>query len=229
MSKYITNVYKIYTPEDELKIFIGSTPDYKKVLHKIKNKHFEEWCKNVDKSTLKVKLIKSYAVLNKEEEKQRKKYWITKYSNYGYSVINNKNEKNEDIVNVTLKGVSITQIVHIFGNKIISVSKDKVSPCNSPSSPSRSSSSTSLGSSSHSCSSSSSSSPSGSTSIHIPKSNAFQENSNYVDELKNILSLRNSNKNMSDITNKKISEIKKIPIENNFLDELKNTLSKRKK
>ena len=70
MSKYITNVYKIYTPDDELKIFIGSTSDYKKVLYKIKNKHFEEWCKNVDKSTLKVKLIKSYAVLNKEEEKQ---------------------------------------------------------------------------------------------------------------------------------------------------------------
>jgi hypothetical protein len=136
--KYIISIYKISTNEDKLRVFIGSTKKniqyllsfYIKNYNQNVNNHLYEWIKLLNKSKLKIKLLKSYPVSNKEEKHQREEYWINKYTKYGYGVINNlKNitdnldKKENEIIYVCLKDISMTRLLNMFGDNIISISK----------------------------------------------------------------------------------------------------------
>ena len=136
--KYIISIYKISTNEDKLRVFIGSTKKniqsllsfYIKNYNQNVNNHLYEWIKLLNKSKLKIKLLKSYPVLNKEEKYQRELYWINKYTKYGYGVINNLqnitenlDKKENEIIYVCLKDISMTRLLNMFGDNIISISK----------------------------------------------------------------------------------------------------------
>ena len=136
--KYIISIYKISTNEDKLRVFIGSTKKniqsllsfYIKNYNQNVNNHLYEWIKLLNKSKLKIKLLKSYPVSNKEEKHQREVYWINKYTKYGYGVINNLqnitenlDKKENEIIYVCLKDISMTRLLNMFGDNIISISK----------------------------------------------------------------------------------------------------------
>ena len=136
--KYIISIYKISTNEDKLRVFIGSTKKniqsllsfYIKNYNQNVNNHLYEWIKLLNKSKLKIKLLKSYPVSNKEEKHQRELYWINKYTKYGYGVINNLqnitenlDKKENEIIYVCLKDISMTRLLNMFGDNIISISK----------------------------------------------------------------------------------------------------------
>jgi hypothetical protein len=136
--KYIISIYKISTDEDKLRVFIGSTKKniqfllsfYIKNYNQNVNNHLYEWIKLLNKSKLKIKLLKSYPVSNKEEKHQRELYWINKYTKYGYGVINNLqnitenlDKKENEIIYVCLKDISMTRLLNMFGDNIISISK----------------------------------------------------------------------------------------------------------
>ena len=82
-SKFITYIYKITSKQDKFKLFIGSTKQKIKTLFSFflkdieKNKNHPnnlyKWIKNLDKKFLKIKLLKSYAVNNKEEQREKEK------------------------------------------------------------------------------------------------------------------------------------------------------------
>ena len=136
--KYIISIYKISTNEDKLRVFIGSTKKniqsllsfYIKNYNQNVNNHLYEWIKLLNKLKLKIKLLKSYPVSNKEEKHQRELYWINKYTKYGYGVINNLqnitenlDKKENKIIYVCLKDISMTRLLNMFGDNIISISK----------------------------------------------------------------------------------------------------------
>lgn len=139
--KYIINIYKITSKEDKLKLFIGSTKEKLKSLLSFfikdlnsnlgsnRKNHLYNWIRNLETSCLKIKLIKSYPVSGKEEQEEREKYWIKKYENYGYDVLHNpfKNslkKQNLEKLYVCIENISMEEIVKTFGDKIISISKN---------------------------------------------------------------------------------------------------------
>jgi len=136
-TKYITYIYKITTKEDKLRLFIGSTKEKLQtlLLFFIKNlntnhkNNLYEWIRPLNKSNLKIKLIKSYPVSNKDEQKKREQYWIKKYKTYGYDVIHNplrKTETKEEKgkIYVCIENVTMSEVLKKYGDKIVYISKN---------------------------------------------------------------------------------------------------------
>ena len=231
--KHLINIYKISTTDDILKIFIGSTKKNIKNINNIlkcnKNNNLYNWIKDLNKNNLKIKLIKSYAVKNKLEKKQRENYWVNKYMNYGYNVIHNykinKDSKTEKIY-VCIEDVSMEILLEKFGSKILYMSREsfhennKSNDVNIPHPPpiiktERKINTEQIG---------------GLKKDEI-KRDEIKKERNYMDELKNILTKRtDTNKSISELTNKKIMvKCEKqvsiiLPLQvsyTNILDELK--------
>ena len=248
-SKYIIYIYKILSLEDNSKIFISSTVENLQTLllfyiknYSVKNNLYE-WIKPLNKSKLKIKLIKCYWVLNKTEQENRENYWINKYIKCGFDVINNNNLNDSEIVEkiyVCLKGVSMTQLLNTFGNKIVSMSKEdfniqpnihsNIQPNIQPNIQSN------IHSNIHSNIQPDIPSP-----LILVKHNVNIKSKNvnpvgeqgYFNELKNILLQRKtSNKSISEITNKKVKIKSDTPIVapllvfSNIIDELKSKMKK---
>ena len=139
-NKYITYVYKIYTSDDKTQLFISSTSENLSslLLFFIKNTQntqntqntiLYEWIRTLNKSNLKIKLIKSYPVLNIEDQEKREKYWIKKYKNYGYSVIHNPIKNvilNKEKIYVCIENTTMDEIIRHFGKRVLSISKEKI-------------------------------------------------------------------------------------------------------
>ena len=231
--KYITYIYKILTKEDKLKLFVGST---KEKLHDLlqyfirncnsnKTNNLYQWIRPLHKSNLQIKLIKSYPVSNKDEQKKREKYWIRKYTDYGYNVIHNPVKKIDEPktntkIYICLQNVSMAEIISQFGDKIVSISKEEIQ-------------------SSHPPFQKNSNQPppppplkrlTFSTSTSKPVKQSVSSGG-YMSELSNILNRRNSSGlSISELTNKKTPP-KKLKLEknkdepyDNILDELKATI-----
>jgi hypothetical protein len=140
-SKFITYIYKITSKQDKFKLFIGSTKQKIKTLFSFflkdieKNKNHPnnlyKWIKNLDKTFLKIKLLKSYAVNNKEEQREKEKKWINKYKKDGFIVINNPfNESKNNVTKIKEKklyvcfeNISINELILNYGSNILSISK----------------------------------------------------------------------------------------------------------
>lgn len=136
-TKYIAYVYKIYTSDDKTKLFISSTREKIStlLLFFIKNSKttqkstLYDWIRPLNKSNLKIKLIKSYPVLNKEDQEKREKYWIKKYKNYGYSVIHNPIKNiivNKEKIYVCIENTTMDEIIRHFGQRVLSISKEEI-------------------------------------------------------------------------------------------------------
>jgi hypothetical protein len=145
-TKYITYVYKIYTCDDKTQLFISSTREKLSTLLLFFIKNYQnsrhcnstqkttlyEWIGPLDKSNLKIKLIKSYPVLNKDDQEKREKYWIKKYKNYGYSVIHNpikniiENKENKEKIYVCIENTTMEEIIRHFGKRVLSISKEEI-------------------------------------------------------------------------------------------------------
>lgn len=138
-TKYITYIYKIFTDEDKLRLFIGSTKENLKnlLMFFIKNLQTKKknilynWINSLNTSKLKIKLIKSYPVSNIDEQRKREKYWIDKYKNYGYDVLykpfknkEKEKEKENSKIYICLENVTMESIIEKYGNKIIYISKN---------------------------------------------------------------------------------------------------------
>jgi len=137
ITKYITYIYKITTKEDKLRLFIGSTREklptlllfFIKNLNTNHKNNLYEWIRPLNKSNLKIKLIKSYPVSNKDEQKKREKYWIKKYKAYGYDVVHNpfrKTEAKEEKgkIYVCIENVTMSEVLKKYGDKIVYISKN---------------------------------------------------------------------------------------------------------
>lgn len=136
-TKYIAYVYKIYTSDDKTVLFISSTREKIStlLLFFIKNSKttqkstLYDWIRPLNKSNLKIKLIKSYPVLNKEDQEKREKYWIEKYKNYGYSVIHNPIKNiivNKEKIYVCIENTTMDEIIRKFGKRVLSISKEEI-------------------------------------------------------------------------------------------------------
>ena len=136
-TKYIAYVYKIYTSDDKTRLFISSTREKIStlLLFFIKNSKttqkstLYDWIRPLNKSNLKIKLIKSYPVLNKEDQEKREKYWIKKYKNYGYSVIHNPIKNiivNKEKIYVCIENTTMDEIIRHFGKRVLSISKEEI-------------------------------------------------------------------------------------------------------
>lgn len=142
-NKYITYIYKITTKENKIRLFIGSTREnlqtlllfFIKDLKTDRKNNLYNWIRPLDTSKLKIKLIKSYPVSDKDEQQKREKYWIKKYKNYGYEVLHNpfqseKKENPKEKIYVCLENVTMESIIKKYGDKIISISRNGFSPSN---------------------------------------------------------------------------------------------------
>jgi hypothetical protein len=136
-TKYIAYVYKIYTSDDKTRLFISSTREKIStlLLFFIKNSKTNqkstlyEWIRPLSSTNLKIKLIKSYPVLNKEDQEKREKYWIKKYKNYGYSVIHNPIKNiivNKEKIYVCIENTTMDEIIRHFGKRVLSISKEEI-------------------------------------------------------------------------------------------------------
>jgi hypothetical protein len=136
-TKYIASVYKIYSSDDKTVLFISSTSEQLSslLLFFIKNSkttkksELYNWIRPLSSSNLKIKLIKSYPVLNKEDQEKREKYWIRKYTNYGYSVIHNPIEEiisYKEKIYVCIENTSMNEIIKHFGKRVLSISKEEL-------------------------------------------------------------------------------------------------------
>lgn len=247
-TKYISYVYKITTAEDTTRLFIGSTREKIQtlLLFFIKNSNTNQtnklydWIRPLKKNLLKIKIIKSYPVSDKDEQKKREKYWVKKYETYGYEVIHNpyqlkKTKSIEGKLYVCFENVSMEEIIKKYGDKVIYISKNNLGF---------------LSDSSHN----SKVSPPPPPPITLPKTNIIKkpskplpvtEGDSYLNELKNFLMLRRSsnlsvaelaNQNKPNITIKKDKiKIKKIVFKpltptinpgQELLKELKRTIKK---
>ena len=123
--KYIFYVYKLITSEDPIKVYITGTSNRTKI--DLQNEFYKQWISCLNTSSVTKKVIKSYPVLNKEEEELKTRYWVNKYKKYGYDVLTSLKEKQEEKnrIYVCLENVSMSEIVALFGDKIISISKEK--------------------------------------------------------------------------------------------------------
>jgi hypothetical protein len=229
-TKYISYVYKITTKEDKTRVFISSTNENLQnlLLFFIKNSNTNQknklydWIRPLKKSLLKIKLIKSYPVIDKDEQKKREIYWIKKYETYGYEVIYNpyqlkKNKKIESKLFVCFENVSMEEIIKRYGEKILCISKNNFNFSSNnpklslqiPSAP-----------------------PPPPPLIPLQKTNIVSkkqeiikplpvsEGDGYMNELKNLLLLRNSsNLSLSELSKKNKPEIK---IKNNMKNNIKN-------
>lgn len=243
--KYITYIYKITTKEDKIRLFIGSTREnlqtllffFIKDLNTDRKNNLYNWIKSLDTSKLKIKLIKSYPVTNKDEQRNREKYWIKKYKNYGYEVLHNpfqskKKETSEGKIYVCLENVTMESIIKKYGDKIIYISRNDFSPLNNTSS-----------SISKKPLSIPQPLPLKTLNVTKPKKPLpVNSGEGYLNELKNMLSLRKSsklsicelakqNKPKMDIKPKKIIIPKKIviskpPEKMDLLTELKNKIKR---
>lgn len=138
-TKYISYIYKITTKEDKTRLYIGSTREkiQNLLLFFIKNSNTNQqnnlydWIRPLKKQLLKIKIIKSYPVVDKDEQKKREKYWIKKYETYGYEVIHNpyefKNANKEGKLYVCFENVSMEEIIKRYGKKVICVSRNNFS------------------------------------------------------------------------------------------------------
>lgn len=234
MSKYIIYVYKILSEEYPVEIFISSSSIKDTRILPLGSK-FEKWSAKMDKLLLKKKLIKGYPVSNDEDEEIKTRYWINKYKKYGYIVSSYLEEKEDKKYKlyVCLENVSIMEVTAIFGDKIISISKenniteslpslDPLPPLLPFSSP-------------EPCFPTESKTikpPLKKNIIKYKKSKIKNEISggNYLDELKNVLQRRNSDINIKieDLVKKrkkpKKLALKKKGMYDNFLDELKSKI-----
>lgn len=136
--KFITYVYKITSKQDKFKLFIGSTKQKIKTLFSFflkdieKNKNHPnnlyKWIQKLDKTFLKIKLLKAYPVNNKEEQRDKEKKWIKKYENDGYEVIHNpfniKQKEDNNKLYVCFKGISLEELVSRYGSNILSISTE---------------------------------------------------------------------------------------------------------
>lgn len=136
-NKFIIYIYKITSKQDKFKLFIGSSKQKVKSLFSFflkdieKNKNHPnnlyKWIKNLEKTFLKIKLLKAYPVNNKEEQREKEKRWINKYKKDGFSVIHNpfneKNTKKESKLYVCFENISIDDLVLRYKSNILSISK----------------------------------------------------------------------------------------------------------
>jgi len=143
-TKYLSYIYKITTKEDNLRLFIGSTRENLQTLllffirdlnTERKNKLYN-WIRPLNSSKLKINLIKSYPVIDKEDQRKREKYWIDKYKSYGYDVLHNpfKYENKEKLTSkiyICLENVTMESVIKKYGDKIISISRNGFSPSTS--------------------------------------------------------------------------------------------------
>lgn len=211
--KYIFYVYKIITEEDPIKIFITSSSE-KDTKNLPNYPNFNKWASKLNKTLLNKRLIKGYPVTNEDEEETKTRYWINKYKKYGYNVTSYLKEKEIEKYKlyVCLEGVSITEVGNMFGDRIISISKEdnfvkKVVKYEKKKHENK---------------------------ISTNNSTLKRENKvstgNYMDELKNVLQRRNSDTNIKieDLVKKKKKPTKlplgKKGIYDNFLDELKSKI-----
>ena len=194
--KYIFYVYKLISSEDPIKIYVNGSSDRKKI-HK----------NSIFKNSFTKKIIKSYPVSNKDEEELKIRYWINKYKNYGYDVYSSLEIKKEEKCKlyVCLENVTMSDVVSLFGNKIISISKEKTNNVKKHITPKKIK--------------------------PIVKKKEKKEiivSGNYLDELKNVLNKRNNGKTkIKDLVKKrKTPKIKEIKLDSNmnFLDELKSKI-----
>ena len=136
-TKYIAYVYKIYTSDDKTRLFISSTREkistlllfFIKNSKSTQNSTLYDWIRPLNKSNLKIKLIKPYPVLNKEDQEKREKYWIKKYKNYGYSVIHNPIKNiivNKEKIYVCIENTTMDEIIRHFGKRVLSISKEEI-------------------------------------------------------------------------------------------------------
>lgn len=134
--KYISYIYKITTVEDKTKIYISSTREkvnslllfFIKESSNIQSKKDDlyEWIKPLDKKILKIKTIKSYPVENNYEQIKREKYWIKKYKTYGYDVIHKSYnvDKKKCKLYVCFEDVSMSEIINRYEDKVVCISKN---------------------------------------------------------------------------------------------------------
>lgn len=136
-TKYIASVYKIYSSDDKTVLFISSTREQLSTLllffiknsKTTKKSELYNWIRPLSSSNLKIKLIKSYPVLNKEDQEKREKYWIRKYTNYGYSVLHNPIEEiisDQEKIYVCIENTSMDEIIKHFGKRVLSISKEEL-------------------------------------------------------------------------------------------------------
>jgi len=136
-SKFIIYVYKITSKQDKFKLFIGSTKQKIKTLFSFflkdieKNKNHPnnlyKWIQKLDKTFLKIKLLKAYPVNTKEEQRDKEKKWVKKYENDGYEVIHNPFAVKENKTNklyVCFQGISLEELVSRYGSNILSISTE---------------------------------------------------------------------------------------------------------
>lgn len=253
-NKHIIYIYKITTQDDKLKLFIGSTKEklstlmffYIKNCNSNQQNILYDWIRPLNKSNLKIKLIKSYPVSNKNEQKNREEYWINKYKKYGFFVIHtplkNKSTVNNEKLSkiyVCIEGVTMKQIINTYGDNIVYISKDNFSNTCEKSLISSTCDNMKKHETKHETKNETKHKTKNANIVIHKKTNSLQVVQNavndegYLNELKNVLSKRKNLKlSVNEIVNKntrnnnKTMKSNKPQIIDNYIDELKQKIKR---